>query len=122
MVVLGATGGRTDHALKNLSVLQAFTKKFHALVFKDMFGHYLVSDGFYSAPMQPGTVVSLFPMTGRVDSIFTEGLRYPLIWEPLQNGVRDGSSNEAVADAVSVRHTKGELLIFVGDGPLSEHG
>jgi len=113
VVVLGATGMRLDQSLKNLSVLKQFNDKFESLIFRDNHLDTFLLPTPFSKKFEPGTQVSLFPLSGKVTGIYTKGLKYPLNNEELINGVRDGSSNEVVSSPVEITHTEGDLLMFV---------
>lgn len=117
VAVLGATGKRIDHTLKNLSVLKQFTAKFSSIYFKDTYGIYFILPKIYKLNEPVGTVISLFPLSGVVTGIRTEGLKYPLNKEKLENGVRDGSSNEISRYPAQISHEDGDLLIFIGHHP-----
>lgn len=117
VVVLGATGKRLDQTLKNLSVLKQFNSKFNTLVYRDNFGDTFLLPNSFSKEFEPGTQVSLFPLSGKVTGIHTEGLKYSLTDEKLMNGVRDGSSNEVVSSPVEIKHEGGDLLMFVAREP-----
>lgn len=114
VIVLGATGKRLDQTLKNLSVLKQFNDKFESLFYKDNFGDTLLLPNSFSKEIKAGTQVSLFPLSGKVTAIKTEGLKYPLKDEKLINGVRDGSSNEVVSSPVKISYDAGDLLMFIG--------
>jgi thiamine pyrophosphokinase len=113
VVVLGATGKRLDQTLKNLSVLKQFNDKFESLIFRDNHLDTFLLPNDFSKELKIGTQISLFPLSGVVSGIHTEGLKYPLNNEKLINGVRDGSSNEVVASPVHITHREGDLLMFV---------
>lgn len=113
VVVLGATGKRLDHTLKNLSVLKQFHDFFKKLVFVDDFGTTRLIPRSFSDSFEEGTLISLFPLSGRVSGITTSGLKYPLKNGTLENGVRDGLSNEVVETKISIKHKEGDLLLFV---------
>lgn len=113
--VLGATGYRLDHTLKNLSVLKQFNPHFEQLVLQDNFGKTFLAPRHFQKELPVGAQISLFPLSGKVDGITTSGLKYPLDHESLENGVRDGSSNEVVGNPVQVTYTQGDLLIFIAD-------
>lgn len=111
--VLGATGLRLDHTLKNLSVLKQFHDYFEVLRMRDDFGEIRLLDPAFEEAFEPGTQLSLFPLSGRVSGITTAGLKYPLNDEALENGVRDGSSNEVVESPVRITHQSGDLLLYI---------
>lgn len=113
VLVLGATGKRLDHTLKNLSVLKQFNDRFETLVFRDDFGDMLLIPNEFQADFEIGKQISLFPLSGIVEKVSTDGLKYPLREEALENGVRDGSSNEVVSTPVKITHETGDLLLFV---------
>jgi thiamine pyrophosphokinase len=113
--VLGATGLRLDHTLKNLSVLKQFNHQFEQLVFLDEYGLIMLLPAQYSNELDPGTTVSLFPLSGTVTGITTHGLKYPLKNEDLENGVRDGTSNTVTESPIRIDHEKGDLLLFIAN-------
>jgi thiamine pyrophosphokinase len=111
--IFGATNMRLDHTLKNLSVLLRYHTVFEYLELVDIYGYCFVLPKKFSASYNLGTVVSLLPINGRVSGIKTKGLKYPLNDEFLENGLRDGSSNEVIAEQVEISYTEGDLLFFV---------
>lgn len=112
--VLGGTGKRVDQTLKNLSVLKQFNAQFKKLVFKDDFGDSFLIPSPFSVELKMGTLLSLFPLSGKVTGITTQGLKYPLKNGELENGIQDGSSNEVVFSPVKITYKEGDLLVFVG--------
>lgn len=111
--ILGATGQRLDQTLKNLSVLKQFNNRFQQIRLIDNFGETRLIPRRFSDEFPIGTQLSLFPLSGKVTGIITQGLKYPLAKEFLENGVRDGSSNEVIDNPVTITHQKGDLLLFV---------
>jgi thiamine pyrophosphokinase len=110
--ILGATGQRLDHTLKNLSVLKQFNAHFKELLLMDDFGDTMLIEKTFRENITIGTPISLFPLSGKVTGITTKGLKYPLSNESLENGVRDGSSNEVVETPVEITYEEGDLLLF----------
>ncbi len=115
ILLAGTTGLRLDQTLKNISVLVQFRSKFNSLRMFDALGWMVILPEEYEFSVLPGTTVSLFPVSGRVDGISTEGLEFALHNEFLQNGIRDGSSNKAVSESVHIVHKMGDLLLMVYD-------
>ncbi len=113
IVILGATGYRLDQTLKNISVIAQFTNRFKSLVIKDDAAWYRILPNEFEFKTKVGATVSLFPVSGKVDGIVTEGLAFPLNKESLENGVRDGSSNRATSEKVRISHETGILLLMV---------
>lgn len=110
-VVVGATGGRPDHSLANLSILKKYHKKIE-IVFTDQFCDTLIIRDKIIIKAAVGSVVSLMPL-GRCEGIATVGLKYPLHREALELGIREGTSNEVVSSPVKISVKQGSLLLFV---------
>ena len=120
ITVLGAFGGpRLDHALANVWLLAHPALTGIAVTLLDArWRASLVTapgpDGSAVARALPGEVgglVSLLPHGGDVTGITTQGLRYPLLDEPLVVGPARGLSNVRIAADASVRVRAGRLLI-----------
>lgn len=110
--ILGATGQRLDQTLKNLSVLKQFNQRFESLHMADDYGRTRLIGPAFEEEFVIGTKLSLFPLSGRVAGITTSGLKYSLNNEALENGVRDGSSNEVTGNPVRITYTDGDLLLY----------
>lgn len=111
--ILGATNMRLDHSLKNLSVMLQFNESFSRLEMVDEFGSCFILPKKFIGNYEIGTTLSLVPLSGEVQDIVTKGLKYPLNNESLVVGKRDGSSNEATQEQVSITHGAGDLLLYV---------
>lgn len=111
--VFGATGKRLDHTLKNLSVLKQFNHQFESLVFRDSYSEIFLIQSPYKENFPTGTTLSLFPLSGSVEGITTRGLKYPLKNESLENGIRDGSSNQTIENNIEITFSHGDLLLIV---------
>lgn len=110
--ILGATGNRLDHSLKNLSVLARFASQCDRLMMADDHLMTLVIPSGFSVDLPEGHMVSMFPLSGKAEGITTSGLKYPLRSETLENGKRDGSSNEASGGTVRITYARGVLLFM----------
>ncbi len=110
--LVGFTGGRSDHWLWNLSMLKAFSASIALRVIDDYCEMRLVSD-VLRLRAAVGQKISLTPLGGPVEGIETRGLRFALHGEALELGVRDGISNEVVANPVEIRVGRGDLLVVV---------
>jgi len=111
--VLGATGYRLDHTLKNLSVMKKYDDRFESLKAHDDFGQTFLLPRTFISDLEIGTILSLFPLSGRVNGITTRGLKFPLDDESLENGIRDGLSNEIVGSPVEITYQSGDLFLFI---------
>ncbi|NKB65725.1 MAG: thiamine diphosphokinase [Candidatus Latescibacteria bacterium] len=112
VVMLGFTGGRTDHTLWNLSLLKTFGDQLDLRLVDDYCEIRLIGKRLrFRADV--GQLLSLCPLSGPVEGIVTSGLRFPLRDEALIPGQRDGISNEVVANLVEISVQRGDLLLCV---------
>ncbi|HXG26614.1 MAG TPA: thiamine diphosphokinase [Candidatus Binatia bacterium] len=119
--ILGALGGaRTDHALANISLLLDGRLANRSAVIYDEHGarlSVLVGPDHRGLPGRrelvgrAGDIVSLLPMGESVHRIETEGLRYPLLDEPLLIGRARGLSNVRLGPVARVSVGSGRLLL-----------
>jgi len=112
-VILGATGRRLDHTLKNISVLQQFNSHYESLLIKDNYGDTSVLDHHTKLHLPINTTISLFPISGTVTNIVLKGFEYSLENECLTNGKRDGTSNKIVKTPAEISYEQGTLVMFV---------
>jgi len=92
-----------------------FRQKIDHLILRDEFCWMRILPKNFALETRPGMPISLFPVSGVVSGIRTKGLKYTLENESLQNGVRDGSSNESIETLVEISHVDGDLLLMVFD-------
>ena len=111
IVVLGATGGRFDHAIGNMSALAKFSRKAH-IIFIDNMGEFVTINHSLEFACPIGTIISLLPLS-RCSGIVTKGLKWNLKNEPLELGVRESTSNVIVSSPATVKVKKGTLIAFV---------
>jgi thiamine pyrophosphokinase len=111
IVILGATGGRLDHAIGNLSALAKFSHKAH-ITFMDSMGKFIAINHSLEFNIPIGTIISLLPLS-RCSGIVTKGLKWNLKNESLEFGVRESTSNVIVSSPASIKVKKGSLIAFV---------
>ncbi len=112
IVLLGATGGRSDHFLTNLlvaSTLPEGTKV--ALDATDEIIRRATPVCPVSLIGMSGHTVSLLPLA-RCDGVTTKGLRWELADATMGPSVLLGQSNEAVSEDVSVSLRTGNLFVI----------
>ncbi len=115
VVITFGLGGRIDHTLGNLALLN------HPLS-NEVFIHFddgeseilLLNDRRNTGTIhtKPGDLISLIPWQGDVTGVRTEGLKYALHAETLFAGQTRGVSNLALGDYVSVSREAGSLLLI----------
>ena len=97
-VLLGFTGGRTDHLLWNLSMLKTFADRLSLRLVDAHCDMRLIDRHIhFHAPI--GQKISLCP------------LKFALQDESLIPGIRDGISNEVIANPVEIQIGQGELML-----------
>ena len=109
--IIGAGGGRADHALANLSVLVRFGRQARVRVVDERFAIELV-DGEAAVDGEAGTVVSLVAL-GRCEGVTTSGLRWELHDHTLEFSAY-GIHNEIAHAPARVSVRTGDLLLFRG--------
>ena len=110
VTILGGLGGRIDHTAGNLGIFRKFGRLID-ITMVDSHGELTLIRTRAALRANIGETLSLIPLD-RCTGVSTSGLRYPLRNESLEIGVREGTSNEAVARAVSIRVRKGTLLLY----------
>jgi thiamine pyrophosphokinase len=127
IVVLGALGGRRlDHALANIGLLGHAALRGRTVRLVDAVTSVSLvdaPDGTGAAvhcplPGRVGDLVSLLPLSGRVEGITTEGLRYALDDEDLEAGPARGLSNIREVEEAAVVVRRGRLLIVESPATL----
>lgn len=113
VTIMGGTGQRLDHTLKNLSVLVRFNQAFQQLTFVDSYMQAQLISSPFEMVSKPGQKISLVALSGPVKGIVSEGLQYPWAGQDLIVGDYDGTSNQATANRVSLRFEEGDLLLIL---------
>jgi thiamine pyrophosphokinase len=108
--IVGGLGGRSDHALANLFLLTDPALRFVDLRLDDGVEEALVMHDRADITGSPGDTVSLLPLGGPADGIFTEGLLYPLRGETLLPHRTRGISNEMTGTLATVSLRTGLLV------------
>jgi thiamine pyrophosphokinase len=111
IVVLGATNGRLDHAIGNLSALAKFAHR-AAISFVDDSCEIIPVVRAVNFDIPVGTTISLVPLS-RCTGIVTKGLRWNLKNESLQLGIRESTSNIVLSPPVGIKVRKGNLAVFI---------
>jgi thiamine pyrophosphokinase len=119
VLILGALGGRIDHALANIGLLAMPELQGREAVILDGRSRATLvraprSDGSAVERVlagRPGDLVSLLPLGSGVEGVTTRGLAYPLRDEPLPAGRARGLSNVRSDGDASVTVRRGLLLV-----------
>jgi thiamine pyrophosphokinase len=107
IVIVGATGGREDHTLGNISLLVDYRRMgLNVRMYTDT-GFFVAARGDTIFESRPGQQVSVFSMAA--SNMASVGLKYPL--HKLSNWWQ-GTLNEALAEGFTVR-TSGDFIVFM---------
>ena len=110
IVLLCSMGGRIDHSLANIMLLKyIFERKAEGMILTHDQRICLITS---ETVLKRGTgdLVSLIPITDKVEGVFTSGLRYRLANETLIQGDTRGISNEFCEVKANVSIKSGILL------------
>ena len=111
ITLLGALGGRLDHALANVMLLvRAQRKGVKAEILSETVRIARV-DGYASLSGAKGDTVSLLPL-GRAEGVTLKGFFYPLEHAVLESDYPLGVSNVVVDDQAEVYLESGDLILF----------
>jgi len=115
VLLLGVTGLRFDHQIGNLNIAEKFCDRLGIEMHDDFgVGVFLQTrerEAHLRLAAFVGQQISLFAFR-RAEGIVTAGLKYPLQDEALEWAVRDGLSNETIAEQVEIRLKKGALFVY----------
>jgi thiamine pyrophosphokinase len=113
VVLLGVSGGRTDHMLFNWQLVRLRRWPFSLqLIDETMHAHVLYSEGEVEVDSHPESVLSLLPME-RCTGVTTKGLQYPLQNAVIEVGSTLGLSNVVVSKHVHVKISSGTMLVMI---------
>ena len=110
LTVIGATGGRLDHASGNLGLL-AREARGEDLVFLGADSRILAVSGELVLDAEPGETWSFFAFDPAV-RVTLAGVRWPIENTAIDLAGRPSISNEAVADKVAVRADGGAVVVM----------
>ncbi len=114
IAILGALGGRADHATANVLLLASNFLRGVDVAILDAETRVTALRGGETTLIRgvEGDLVTLLPVTERAEGIVTVGLLYPLNGETLPLGLPRGVSNVLLGREASVRLGHGVLLVF----------
>jgi thiamine pyrophosphokinase len=120
IIVLGALGGRVDHALANMLLLAMHVLRGKRVIIAHGPERIQLIDARETPASlalygNPGALVSLLPFGGDAHGIRTTGLEYPLVDESLLVGPARGVSNVLLSTRADVFVRQGLLLCIATD-------
>jgi thiamine pyrophosphokinase len=121
ILLYGMGGGRLDHNLVNLFLLEKVVRKGISIeIVAEAERTYLVKKSLNLTDAAIGDLVSLLPLTASVEGVRTKGLKYALLGETLRRVSSRGISNRVSALPVRVELKRG--LLFVVHAPVPNDG
>lgn len=120
--LLGALGGRMDHAIANMQILKTVLEYTSEYELEKQIEAYIADpqnliclidkERILKKEDQFGKYVSFLPFTDTVDGITLEGFKYPLNMYTMKKGESTGVSNEIVDEKAKVTLQSGILLMI----------
>lgn len=111
IIILGALGGRIDHALSNIMMLVRADSKGVKCRIADKENELFVSNSDFTLSGFPGQTISILPLTGEV-CVHASGLKYPLDNLSLKWGASRGVSNVMLENTAHIHISGGYALII----------
>jgi thiamine pyrophosphokinase len=108
--IVGAAGDRLDHTTGSLGCIKKYGSTIHIRMI-DTLGEVSLIRNEIHCTMRKGEKISLIPLD-RCTGITTTNLKYALNNDTLELGIREGISNEATSQQVSIRVETGTLLLY----------
>lgn len=106
----GISGGRLDHQINNLNILEKFSDRLEInIIDKSGTGIFVRDKTVFKGII--GQQISLIAFR-QANGITTKGLKFPLNNESLEWAVRDGLSNEIVSNPVEIEVKEGILFVL----------
>ena len=113
VVVLGVSGGRTDHQLFNWQLLASRAWPFQLRVIDSTIDAYLIhSSRPFDQPLAKGTTFSVIPLAGPATGVKVSGARYPLDDASLNPGNTIGLSNIVTDSRLQVSVEEGIVMLM----------
>ena len=124
IIILGATGGRLDHMLRNIHLVYKALQEGISCCLYDEDNCLFMVEGFKQLGKEAKNYryVSFLPFTDQAEGVTLEGFLYPLHDAKLEKGSTLGISNEICGDYPSVSVKKGVLVgILSRDSGWTKH-
>lgn len=112
---IGCTGGRIDHSLANIALLENLDRHGAKGIILDRQNKILfLSSGKITLERDPNyAFISIIPLDEKVYGVTLYGMKYPLIKATLSRDIPISISNEALEGTVSITIESGRVLIIL---------
>ncbi len=118
VIVIAGHGGRVDQSVANVLIIASrtyVTIEMHAVLDAALVS-VVHGGGELTIEGRPGDTVTILPIHGDAEGVWTDGLEYPLVGETLPAGTTRGVSNVLSGTAARVGLDAGTVLV-VRPGP-----
>ncbi|MEJ6950876.1 thiamine diphosphokinase [Natronospora cellulosivora (SeqCode)] len=116
IIIIGSFGGRFDHQLANILLLEyAYHHQINAII-KDIDIEIALISSYKRFDNCQNDILSLIPLDAKVDGIRIEGCRYNVEEESLFRYKSRGISNQIIEERAEVRVDNGLLLYMKSKG------
>jgi thiamine pyrophosphokinase len=112
VIIIGGLGGRFDHALANVHLLNIFLNGGIRACFLDKNITVYLIDKDTDFEGKEGDLLSIFPFGGKSEGITLSGLKYKLTDAVMEYGNPYGISNVYLGDFARVELRSGKLLVI----------
>ncbi len=110
VMIIGALGGRADHSLANLIIVNNHEEKWPLSIYDNRGCFTLLGEGQHTLEDPPGTTISLFTLSGAA-GVQTRGFEYPVRTEFLDASFI-GVSNVIRETPASIHIGSGKILLY----------
>jgi len=117
IIFLNSLSERFDHSLGLLSQLFSAKKYGLSVTIENDSQKVFLADKLTFFSVEKGSILSLIPITEKVGSVTTSGLKYRLKNDDLYRDSTRGISNECVQNKIKISFVQGELLIVLNKKP-----
>lgn len=112
LLIMGATSTRLDHTLANIFLLRRLADQGIAATILDAYNDIHIVVSRLNLRGRPGDLISVIPVSDRVNGLTLEGLEYPLRDKSLYMGSPMGISNVFTQDQAQISLKSGAVLVI----------
>ncbi len=115
IIVMAALGGRIDHSLANIFLLERFARKGLRIRFVTPSSILELITTEYLITNKKGATISLIPITEEVSDVNLIGFKYPLFNTTFKRGDTLSLSNVIIEEIAEIKFDQGKLLLIINN-------
>lgn len=113
ITILGGLGGRIDHTLGNIALLDKYSKRHCNISIMDSQNYmFLIENTTITVKKNSYKFLSLISFSEKSTGVYIRGVQYPLTNATLTNSMTLGISNEIVENEARIKVENGKVLII----------